>query len=60
MKLSQQIQKNKPRVISVYQQIANKYGASYSYVAKIVTGHRTPTKKVGLQILNELKQLANQ
>lgn len=60
MRLLQQIRKNMKKEPTVYQRIANKHGVSYGYVAKIAEGYRTPTKKVGLEILNELKKLANQ
>ena len=56
MKLSQQILKNRK---TPYQQVAEKYNTSIDYVTKIANGKRNPTKKVGLEILSELKQLAN-
>ena len=56
MKLSQQILKKRK---TPYQEVAEKYNVSIDYVTKIANGKRNPTKKVGLDILNELKQIAN-
>lgn len=41
-----------------YQQIAEKHGVSYIYVAHIAEGYRKPTKKKGLEVLKALQELA--
>ena len=56
MKLSQQIRKKRK---TTYQQVAENHGVSVDYVTKIANGRRNPTKKLGLQILNELEKIAN-
>ena len=59
MKLSQQVLKKKQKTVPIYQQVADKHSTSYNYVAMIANGFRRPTKKKGLAILQELKQIAN-
>lgn len=54
MRLSEKLkEKNK----TVYQQVAEKYGVSVDYVGKIARTQRTPTKKKGLEIMQELESL---
>ncbi len=43
-----------------YQQIAEKLNTSELYVGQIARGERKPIRGIGLQILNELKELTKQ
>ena len=42
---------------TVYQQVAEKHGVSVSYVGKIARSERTPDKKKGKEIKQELELL---
>ena len=42
-----------------YQQIAEKYDTSETYVGQIATGWRTPIRGKGLKIKEELEKLVN-
>ena len=49
----------KKKFKTIYQQVAEKYGVTARYVGKIARSERKPTKKVGLEIKNELESLAS-
>jgi len=57
MKLSKKI-REKYRYQSPYMTIAKKHGVTYDYVTKIAAGTRTPKKKKGLAVLQDLTKLA--
>lgn len=57
MKLSVALKK---KTKSIYQQVADKHGVSVVYVAKIARAERTPTKKKGLAVKNDLELLAEE
>lgn len=45
---------------TLYQLIAEKHGVTARYVGKIARSERTPTKKKGLKVYNELQSHINQ
>jgi len=49
----------KKKNTTVYQQVAEKYGVTALYVGKIARNERTPGKKKGLQVKQELERLAS-
>ena len=48
------------KIKTLYQQIADKHGVTPRYVGKIARCERTPTKKLGLAVKNDLDSLFNQ